>query len=59
MFQSAAAALVRRFLHDTSAATAIEYGLMAAGIGGTVAVTVWSLGSEVKASLYDKVAAMF
>jgi Flp pilus assembly pilin Flp len=59
MFRSAAAAVVRRFLHDASAATAIEYGLMAAGIGGTVAVTVWSLGSEVKASLYDKVAAMF
>ena len=59
MFRSAAAALVRRFLHDTSGATAIEYGLMAAGIGGTVAVTGWNLGSEVKASLYDKVAAMF
>ncbi len=59
MFRSAAAALVRRFLRDVSGATAIEYGLMAAGIGGTVAVTVWNLGSEVKASLYDKVAAMF
>jgi pilus assembly protein Flp/PilA len=54
-----AAALAWRFLRDTNGTTAIEYALMAAGIGGTVAVTVWNLGSEVKTALYDKVAAMF
>jgi pilus assembly protein Flp/PilA len=59
MFRLTAHALVQRFLRDISAATAIEYGLMAAGIGGTVAVTVWKLGSAVKSSLYDKVVAMF
>lgn len=40
MFRLAAHAPIQRFLRDISAATAIEYGLMAAGIGGTVAVTV-------------------
>jgi len=59
MSRSAAAALVARFLRDTSGTTAIEYTLMAAGIGGTVAVTVWNLGSSVKETLYDKIAAMF
>jgi Flp pilus assembly pilin Flp len=59
MSRSAAAALVERFLRDTGGATAIEYGLVAAGIGGTVAVTVWNLGSAVKETLYDKLAAMF
>ena len=59
MDRSAAANLVRRFLRDDSGATAIEYGLMAAGIGGTVAVTVWRLGSDVKTALYDKIAAIF
>jgi Flp pilus assembly pilin Flp len=59
MDRSAAANLVRRFLRDDSGSTAIEYGLMAAGIGGTIAVTVHHLGSEIKTTLYDKVAAMF
>jgi Flp pilus assembly pilin Flp len=59
MNRSAAAALVRRFLRDVSGTTAIEYTLMAAGIGGTIAVTVHHLGSEIKTTLYDKIAAMF
>ena len=40
--------LVRRFLQDQQAATAIEYGLIAAGVGMTVATTVWSLGSTLQ-----------
>jgi Flp pilus assembly pilin Flp len=59
MFRSDTATLVRRFLHDVNGATAIEYALMAAGIGGTVAATVWSLGEGVKTNLYDKLAALF
>jgi Flp pilus assembly pilin Flp len=59
MLRSDTAALARRFCGDTSGATAIEYGLMAAGIGGTVAATVWSLGAEVKQKLYDSLSALF
>jgi Flp pilus assembly pilin Flp len=44
---------------DESGATAIEYGLIAAGVGATVAGTVWSVGGKVKTTLYDKLAAMF
>jgi len=59
MVQSGRVALFRRFLHDTSGATAIEYGLVAAGVGGTVAATIWKLGSDIKTLLYDKLTTMF
>ena len=59
MFRSDAAALVRRFAADTSGATAIEYALVAAGIGVAVAGSVWKLGAEVKTTLYDKLVSMF
>jgi pilus assembly protein Flp/PilA len=59
MFRSDAAALVRRFLADASGATAIEYGLVAAGIGLAVAGTVWRLGEEIKRTLWDKLLALF
>jgi Flp pilus assembly pilin Flp len=59
MFRSRATALAVRFLHDVSGATAIEYGLIAAGIGGAVASTVWNLGAGVKANLYDKLSSIF
>jgi Flp pilus assembly pilin Flp len=59
MSRSDTAALVRRFLNDTGGATAIEYALVAAGIGGTIAATVWSLGREVKSTLYDKLPGLF
>jgi len=50
---------LKRFCMDESGATAIEYGLVAAGVGVTVAGTVWSVGAKVKATLYDKLATMF
>jgi Flp pilus assembly pilin Flp len=59
MFRSPATALAVRFLQDTSGATAIEYGLLAAGIGGAVASTIWALGSEVKTTLYERIGAAF
>ena len=46
-----------RFLRDETGATAIEYGLIAAGVGATVATTVWSLGSTPKEVWWDKLAA--
>ena len=35
-------------------ATAIEYGMIAAGIGAFIAATVWNLGSQIKTTLYDQ-----
>ena len=37
-----------RFIGDTSGATAIEYGLIAAGISVAIIVTVNSLGGQLK-----------
>ena len=47
--------LVRRFRADESGTTAIEYALIAAGVGATIAATVYNLGSQIKNSLWDKV----
>jgi len=49
----------RQFLADRQGATAIEYALVAAGVGVTVATTVWGVGSALKANWYDKLASMF
>ncbi len=38
--------LVKRFANDESGATAIEYGLIAAGIGVAIVTTVGGVGSE-------------
>jgi Flp pilus assembly pilin Flp len=59
MFRSGPAVLFGRFLRDTGGATAIEYALIAAGIGAAVAGAVWNLGAEVKSTLWDKIGAMF
>ena len=47
---------VARFAADESGATAIEYAMIAAGIGATVAGAVFSLGGSVSATLFDRVA---
>jgi pilus assembly protein Flp/PilA len=39
---------VSRFLRDESGATAIEYAMIASGVGVAIAATVTSLGSGVK-----------
>jgi pilus assembly protein Flp/PilA len=41
--------LVRRFLKDESGATAIEYGLIAAGISIAIIVAVNGLGTNLNA----------
>jgi pilus assembly protein Flp/PilA len=51
--------VVRRFLADQEGATAIEYAMIAAGVGVTVASTVWGVGSVLKANWYDKLANLF
>jgi pilus assembly protein Flp/PilA len=47
--------LVRHFRADESGATAIEYALIAAGIGATIAATVFNMGTSIKTNLWDKV----
>ena len=47
------------FIADESGATAIEYAMIASGIGVAIAATVWTLGTEIKTNLFDKVAAIF
>jgi len=59
MFRSDAAPLVRRFLADTRGATAIEYALVASGIGVAVAGAVWKLGASVKTTLWEQLVALF
>jgi pilus assembly protein Flp/PilA len=38
--------LIRKFLHDVQGATAIEYGLIAAGIAVAIIVVVFGLGTN-------------
>ncbi len=53
-------AVMRDFLvADERGATAIEYAMIAAGIGATIAVTVFTLGTELKTNFYDRIAALF
>ena len=49
----------KRFLADEHGATAIEYAMIAAGIGATIAGTVWGLGSSLKETWWDKIGALF
>ena len=44
-----------RFAADTGAATAIEYAMIAAGVGAAIAGTIWNLGSTIQDTLYDKI----
>ena len=48
----------RRFGSDENGATAIEYALIAAGVGAAVAATVYGLGSTLN-GFYASVAALF
>ena len=49
--------IVRWFLADQKGATAIEYALIAGGIGATIAATVWNVGSSLRQNWYDKIGA--
>jgi pilus assembly protein Flp/PilA len=58
-FDLTAGRLLARFCADESGATAIEYAMVAAGIGGVVAAAVMGLGAQLKTNFYDRVAALF
>ncbi len=45
-----------RFIADEQGATAIEYAMIASGVGAAVATTVFSVGSELQTAFYDKIA---
>jgi Flp pilus assembly pilin Flp len=52
-------ALMRQCLvADERGATAIEYALVAAGVGAAIAATVFGFGSALKTTFYDKIAAL-
>jgi pilus assembly protein Flp/PilA len=48
--------LVRRFIDDQSGATAIEYGLIAAGIAVAIIVAVNTVGTDLS-SLFGRISA--
>ena len=56
MLRSLIALPVRRFIDDEKGATAIEYAMIAAGIGAAIAATVTLLGTEV-GKLYESITA--
>jgi Flp pilus assembly pilin Flp len=45
----------RKLSSDTRGAAAIEYALIASGIGAAIAATVWSFGTSL-AQIYQRVA---
>jgi len=45
--------LLKRFLHDQDGATAIEYGLIAAGIALAIVTTVNNVGSALLSSKFE------
>ena len=44
-----ASRMLARFWRDESGATAIEYAMIASGVGAVIAATVYSLGNKVQA----------
>ena len=55
---STASRELARFCADESGATAIEYAMVASGIGAFLAATVYGLGGKVKA-LFTTLSGMF
>ena len=57
-FCSATARKFGHMLRDESGATAIEYAMIASGVGCAIAATVFSLGSSVRANFYEKISGL-
>jgi len=55
---SSAARAAARFMTDQRGATAIEYALIASGIGATIAAIVFGVGATVVNNLYGKIASL-
>ncbi len=56
---STAGCELARFCADESGGTAIEYAMLASGVGACIAATIWSFGGHLKTTFYDKLAALF
>ncbi|HWL04861.1 MAG TPA: Flp family type IVb pilin [Xanthobacteraceae bacterium] len=50
---------LRSFRRDDSGGTAIEYALIAAGVGVCIVATIWNLGETVNTTFYEKLGSMF
>ncbi len=50
---------VQRFRRDAQGTTAIEYALIASGVGMAIITTVFGLGSQLQTSWYAKIASIF
>jgi len=48
--------LLHAFEADESGATAIEYGIIAVGISVVIVAVVTTIGSDIKTTLFEKVA---
>ena len=57
-FRSTAGRHLKRFYADESGATAIEYAMVASGIGVVVSTVVYTLGDKVK-GLFTNVSGLF
>jgi pilus assembly protein Flp/PilA len=57
MLATTAARQIARFAADESGATAIEYAMIASGVGAAVATMVYAIGSEVK-NMFTKLAGL-
>ena len=45
----------RRFVADEGGTTAVEYSIIAAGVGGAIIAVVLALGTNIKTKLWDKI----
>ena len=57
-FTSTAGRQLKRFCADESGATAIEYAMIASGIGVAISTMVYTLGGKVK-GLFTTISGMF
>lgn len=48
-----------RLWTDKSGATAIEYAMIAAGVGAAICASVYSLGTAIEDTLYNKLINLF
>jgi pilus assembly protein Flp/PilA len=58
VLRAGAAHTLARFCADERGATAIEYAMIASGVGAAVAATVWNTGETLKTLFYDKLKIM-
>jgi len=50
---------LRKIVRCSKGATAIEYAMVASGVGLAVAATVMNLGSQLKSTFYERLLGLF